>query len=274
MDKLEQYSRREILNFLEIPLEGTRNHPENTTIMIINFLRRHFNLQITPRDISVSHRTVIPSDKSRLGRNYIPPIYCKFLNRSLVHEILRRRKQCLRNVRNRFGKPFWVEENLTPTRRLLWESVQSGLQNFRFKWIRSGDIYVKKADGHLPVKITSDDVMNELASAELASAELASETNAASSVHQSSTPSEAEEGHHHSSITSNNLQHQATRNQGSAHLVSKEYAEILRLQNAKRDATSAASLVSRSCSLSSIPTSSAVFKYKKKSLVDFRSTPN
>ena len=62
LDKQEQYGRREILNFLEIPLEGTRNHPENTTIMIINFLRRHFNLHITYRDISVSHRTIIPSD--------------------------------------------------------------------------------------------------------------------------------------------------------------------------------------------------------------------
>ena len=77
-DKQEQYSRREILEFLGIPLEGNQKYPENTSLMIINFLRRHFNLNITYRDISVSHRSIIPSDKKDWGKIIFPQYIVNF----------------------------------------------------------------------------------------------------------------------------------------------------------------------------------------------------
>ena len=86
-DAQEQYGRHELLDFLGIK----QRRGENTTDVIIEFLRRYLDIDITRYNISISHRMVIPPDKKKYGRDYIPPIYCKFLNRSLVHLILSRR---------------------------------------------------------------------------------------------------------------------------------------------------------------------------------------
>ena len=102
IDKLEQYSRREILEFLNIPLKkyyDPRGGPENPFDVIIRFLSHYLGIKISKRDISICHRQTIPSDKKKAGKHYIPPIYCRFLNRSLVQEILLR-KHLLKGKRN------------------------------------------------------------------------------------------------------------------------------------------------------------------------------
>ena len=160
LNNYEQRARLENLEFLNIPKQGPHEDPYN---VIINFLHYHFGIIITTRDISVCHRQTIPTDKKRLGRKYIPPIYCRFLNRSLARMILERSKHELINAVNQYGDPLQVRQNLTLINRLLWEEVNSKLVSFRYKWITNGKIFVKKDGKSKPINVISDDILNELA---------------------------------------------------------------------------------------------------------------
>ena len=151
-DSLEQYSRREILEFLGIPLQ----RHEDTTKIIIDFVRRHFGITIRRCDISVSHRQNIPRHKRQQGRHYVAPIYCKFLNRSLVHDILRKR-YLLKGTR------YEVRENLTLYRRNIKDKAEAKLKRTHpFQWVRNGNIFVKETASARPTKINDEFVLDEL----------------------------------------------------------------------------------------------------------------
>ena len=162
LDSAEQYNRQYIVNFKKIVNRGTRNRPEDATKLIINFLRVRLGINITNRDISICHRQDIPSERRKLGRKFIAPIYCKFLHRSLVHEILSR-KHLLKSTRNEWGEPYEISQNLTLNRRLLWDMVDEKLGHFQHKWVRrGGDIFVRKTRDSEATKIVSERVIDEL----------------------------------------------------------------------------------------------------------------
>ena len=110
--------------------------------MIINFLGYHLDLHISHSDISIAHRHDILSERKKYGRNYIPAIYCKFLNRTAL-EVLKR-KHWLKNKKKHLGQKIAVKENLTYYRRTLWERVQEELNGYRYKWTKHGEIYLRK----------------------------------------------------------------------------------------------------------------------------------
>ena len=123
LDNVEQNTRQYILQFENIVNRGSRDYPECATDVIISFLWNFLGMCISNRHISICHRQDIPSLRKKLGKKYIEPIYCKFLNRSVVHEILRR-KHLLKHARNEHNGPYFIKENLTLNRRLLWDSVE------------------------------------------------------------------------------------------------------------------------------------------------------
>ena len=162
VDGIEQYNRQYIVNFEKIVGQGTRKKTEQTTNLIINFVRVHLGIHISNKDISICHRQDIPSERMRLGRKFIAPIYCKFLHRSLVHRILER-KHLLKHTRNKFNEPYEIKQNLTLNRRLLWSSVEEKLSHFRFKWVKKGgDICVKEHANSKVIKVISERVLDEL----------------------------------------------------------------------------------------------------------------
>ena len=161
LDEIDQYNRQYILEFLNIVNRGRRAYPERTTDVILQFLWKFLGMRISCRDISICHRQDNPSLRKKMGRNYIMPIYCKFLNRSVVHEILRRR-HLLKNARNELNNPYIIRENLTFNRRLLWDSVQENLGHFRYKWVKRGKIYVRQHANSEVIKVLSERVLNDL----------------------------------------------------------------------------------------------------------------
>lgn len=160
-DNTEQYTRRETIEFHRIPSENTYYRREDPTNMIVNFCARHLDIKITRDHISVCHRQIIEADKKRLGKKYIPPIYCRFVNRSLMLLCLER-QSWLKNVRNRFGQKIFLKENLTLERRQLWERVKNELHSFRFKWIKDWKIMVRKDEHSKPMRIYSEKVLESL----------------------------------------------------------------------------------------------------------------
>ena len=156
-DDQEQYTRREILEFLNIPIQ----YKENTTELIIHFCRYYLGIHINKYDISTSHRMVIAEEKKKYGSEYIPPIYCKFVNRSIVHLIMQS-KHRLKNARNNLDQKFIIRENLTLHRRLLKDRVDKELHSYHFKWVKNGNILVRKNKWSKAVKILSEEVLENL----------------------------------------------------------------------------------------------------------------
>ena len=157
----QQKSRLGTLEFHGMPYEGSKDFPENPYAMVINFARFHLNINISLRDISICHRQVIPSEKKRLGKRYIAPIYCRFLNRSLANAILKKR-HWLVNVRNIFNQKFEIKENLTYHRRMLLESIQTELSHLT-SWTSNGKVFVQESSDKKPIMIIDDAAVKDLA---------------------------------------------------------------------------------------------------------------
>ena len=103
-------------------------------------------------DIDIAHRQYNPGEKRKEGKNYIPSIYFKLVNRFLANEIFRRR-DILKNFRNRLGGKFSIERNMTKKRKQLWENVETKLGAYTYKWITNGDIFVKRSSNSRRIKI-------------------------------------------------------------------------------------------------------------------------
>ena len=161
-DKQEQYTRLETREFKNIlPEPDPRTGEEDTTEVLVKFCRRYLNIHINKYDISISHRMPIAAEKKRVGKDYIPPIYCRFVNRSVAMLIMKR-KRLLKNARNRLGQKFFIEENLTLQRRLLKDRAENQLHSYHFKWVKNGNIFVRKHRRSNPIKISSEKILDEL----------------------------------------------------------------------------------------------------------------
>ena len=107
------------------------------------------------RDISICHRQFNPSEKKKYGKNYIQSIYVKFVNRSLVKTILKKR-YLLKNF-----PQFSIKENLTLYRRNILDRVKEELVSYPHNWVSNGNIFVKKT-GCRPIMVNTVEKFEEL----------------------------------------------------------------------------------------------------------------
>ena len=162
LDNQNQRGRLDIVEFGGVPPQGTAHRPEDCYEIIANFCDVYLGLKVRRYDISIAHRQFNPADKREQGRNYIPSIYGKFVNRFLAQEILKRKNR-LKNWRNKLGGKFSLKPNLTLNRKMLWESTEEKLPDYRFKWITNGNIFVKKDTVSRRIKVESEFVLEQLA---------------------------------------------------------------------------------------------------------------
>ena len=167
IDAQEAQGRKDIVVIDNVPFEGTRYKKENTTRIALVFFRYHFGIFLNEEDISVSHRTVIPDEKKKAGKNYIPPIYVKFVRRSVAQDILKRKRSLV--AKNRFGQPYFISENLSVFRRKLMDRIKNELHSYALGWVSNGSIFVKKDKSSLskPIKVNTDQKLQELIEADL-----------------------------------------------------------------------------------------------------------
>ena len=161
IDNLGQYQRRETLEFHSIPDQGNRYKREDTNEIVINFCNYYLGVQVKRSDISVSHRQPIEADRKKFGDRYMAPIYCRFVNRKLALEILKKR-HLLKNVRSKRGDRFFIKETLTLQRRLIRDRAKRTLTSYKFQWVKNGTIFVKKNENSRPIRINSEGALDKL----------------------------------------------------------------------------------------------------------------
>ena len=147
-DALDQYQRRENLEFHGIPVTLNEN-----TNHIIKTMVKKLNVDLKEDDISTSHR--LPS-----ANNRTPGIIVKFTNRDLRNLIYQKRRNLI-GV-NDFKIPgmtnLFINENLTPMRRKLFSLVfKKKIElKYKFLWTQNGDIYVRKNTTCEKLKISTE----------------------------------------------------------------------------------------------------------------------
>lgn len=141
-DSIEQQGRKETVEFHGIPFQFDEHGREDTDLIVVEFCRKYLDIKIKRSDISISHRQIHPDEKRKQGDQYVPSIYCKFVNRSTARLCIKRR-YLIKDLKYR-GNSIFLRENLTLSRRMLWERVQRELPHFQQKWVKNGKIFVRK----------------------------------------------------------------------------------------------------------------------------------
>ena len=61
-----------------------------------------------------------------------------------------------------FNDKFIIKENLTFNRRVLFDRVESELTDYKYGWVRNGNIYVRKDNGAQAIRVSDETVLDEL----------------------------------------------------------------------------------------------------------------
>ncbi len=160
-DSTEQQGRKETIEVHNIPFDYDLHGREDTTGMMVHFCQTYLKLNVSRRDISISHRQDHPDERKRQGANYLPSIYCKFVSRTLAHMCLERRDM-IKGLRNDRNQPIFLRENLTQSRRELWYRAQSELFSYPVQWVKNGKIFVKKRGSGRSIKVLTENTFVEL----------------------------------------------------------------------------------------------------------------
>lgn len=128
--------------------------------MIVDFCRRYLDINISKQDISVSHRQWHPDEQRKQGKDYIPPIYCKFVSRSLAKLCIDKKHYIRKLTIN--DKDIFIRENLTFNRRSLMDRVQKQLHSYQYKWAKNGKVFVKKSKNSRVIRVLTEDTFSAL----------------------------------------------------------------------------------------------------------------
>ena len=131
MDDLEQYTRRTNLRIYGIPEAGEQ--PEDTDQLTIDFAKSELGVEISPEDISRSHRVGKRSSKPR-------PIIVRLVRHNTKVEILRKRRQLKKNK-----WPYNIQEDLTKTRRDILKYLRNDIDEGIIDkvWTADGVIFLR-----------------------------------------------------------------------------------------------------------------------------------
>lgn len=160
LDELQQYTRKECLEFHGVPVQKN----ENTTEIVIG-LGKLVNITLNESDISISHRLSHPPDASKPS-NRPPAIIAKFTNRSTRDKLYKARV----GLKKYKSFPYdgmtylYFNESLTKRRKLLWKATREkrAQNSYKYAWTNGGKIFVRKTDKAKALPITSIDDLDKM----------------------------------------------------------------------------------------------------------------
>ena len=142
LNDLEQYTRRDCLEILGIPLpEDSRL--EDTNDMLLQ-LSQKMDIPLERNDISVSHR--IRSSRASVD----PAIIVKFVRREMRESLYRSRKRLKSITTADLGfsvdKQIFINESLTPKNKELFKDCVKfkNDKSYKFLWTNAGKIFLRR----------------------------------------------------------------------------------------------------------------------------------
>ena len=156
LDDLEQYGRRQNLEFHGIPYK-----PNENTDYLIQQMAKKLNVKLDEKDISISHRLPTRHEQQEGEKLKSPPIIVKFCCQKKRNEIYDKRKNVLQ-IKD-FGIPemteLFINENLTAYRKsLLFEARKlKKLHDYNYIWTKMGEVLIRKNSNSKVLKITTNE---------------------------------------------------------------------------------------------------------------------
>ena len=160
LDGIDQYSRRQNLEFQGIPL--TENED---AIELVTKISNLVGVDVKKSDISTAHR-LPPKRHAKVADP--PAIIARFINRNLRNEIYGKRIAAKHLKETDYPisgmKKLFINENLTQERkRLLWLTKQTAKNlNYTYIWTMNGKIYVRKNEDSSSFIIHNENDLSKL----------------------------------------------------------------------------------------------------------------
>ena len=144
-DQKEQYSRREIIRITGVP-----QTPGENTNVIVSRIAARMGIEVTPNDISVSHRS------GRRNGSTPRPILCKFVRREKKHEIIANKRQAGGIKRDDAGNPvkIFIDEDLTAMRARICKKLREDKTPHH---TRDGKVFISSGESEFKVYDTPAD---------------------------------------------------------------------------------------------------------------------
>ena len=162
-DNLEQYGRRETLEIHNVP-QYDKN--EDTLEVVKKFFGSMMDEEVRGEYISTCHRLIVPKDKDCRNKHEdpkCPVIYVKFVQRDQKISFLKR-KWLLKGKRNSNGYSYFINENLTERRRILFNVAKNRLREagWQYVWTKNGNIKARWGKGEKTVNIDSYETLESI----------------------------------------------------------------------------------------------------------------
>ena len=145
----EQYSRRNNIRIFGLTEEGT----ESPTQLVVKFLKKNLDIDISESEIDKVHRIGKPQD----GKP--PPLIVKFTTHRSKEAVLSRK-------RNLKGKRIFVAEDLTKPNFQLLKATKN-LSQVTSCWSRNGKIFAKVNNSPRILLVRNTDDLDELLSTDV-----------------------------------------------------------------------------------------------------------
>ena len=171
LDKQNQYTRRECLEFSSVPY---REH--ESTNNIVKQIGGLVGVEIQGSDISISHRLTAPRSQSSTAstdNNNIrdPVIIAKFARRDIRNQLYIARKGLREKSTRDIGfyrshnQKIYISESLTQRNKKLFNRCLQVFKrelNYKFLWTSNGKILLRKDGSHPVIKINNEADLEDL----------------------------------------------------------------------------------------------------------------
>ena len=164
MDELEQYDRRQNLEFQGVPL----TEKEDVTQIILD-LSEKLEVSLKKDDISIAHRLPQRQRPGRTRSSSIkrhPTIIVRFVSRLIRNQVYANRYKAkyIKDFPVEGMEKLYVNENLTQRRKkLLWQTKQAAKErDYDYFWTNNGQIYLRKDEESNKIHIKSETDLDDL----------------------------------------------------------------------------------------------------------------
>ena len=164
MDELEQYDRRQNLEFQGVP----QTEKEDVTQIILD-LSEKLEVSLKKDDISIAHRLPQRQRPGRTRSSSIkrhPTIIIRFVSRLIRNQVYANRYKAkyIKDFPVEGMEKLYVNENLTQRRKkLLWQTKQAAKErDYDYFWTNNGQIYIRKDEESNKIHIKSETDLDNL----------------------------------------------------------------------------------------------------------------
>lgn len=145
----EQYSRKNNIEVKGVPTAANEN-----ILSILGKLGEQIGVPINPDDVEIAHRVPVPNNPTH--KNIVVQFVHR-MKRNVVLEKSRQKRITSKDLDFATSCPIYVNEHLCPElKRLLGQAVSHKKDaNWKFAWVRNGQVLARRTETSPVVKISS-----------------------------------------------------------------------------------------------------------------------